>query len=61
MAHFVDEYYVREILHDMPAGLNHQQFRERCQPDLNAGYGQEVDEAERRYFRRASASERTRH
>jgi hypothetical protein len=48
-----DEHYVLEILHGMPAGLNRQQFRERCQPDLNGGYDEEVDEAERRYFRKA--------
>jgi hypothetical protein len=44
------EDYVREILRDMPAGLNRQQFRGRCIPDLNAGYRDEVAEAERRYF-----------
>jgi hypothetical protein len=44
------EDYVREILHDMPAGLNRQQFRARCIPDINAGYRAEVVEAERRYF-----------
>jgi hypothetical protein len=46
----VDEEYVLDILDAMPPKLTREQFRQRCQVDVNAGYGLEVHEAERRYF-----------
>lgn len=48
----MDESYVLEILRGMPPGLTREQFRKRCQLDVNGGYLPEVQEAERRYFKK---------
>lgn len=45
-----DDVYVYELLEAMPPGLTRVQFNKRCQPDVNAGYVLEVEEAARRYF-----------
>jgi hypothetical protein len=50
----IDESYVTEILRAMPEGITAAEFRARCQPDINAGYSAEVEEAFRRSFRVAA-------
>ena len=47
----IDESYVAEILRAMPKGISAKAFMNRCQPDINAGYGAEVEEAFGRTFR----------
>jgi hypothetical protein len=47
----IDESYVAEILRVMPEGVTPEAFMARCQPDINAGYGAEVEEAFQRSFK----------
>lgn len=46
-----DDYYVLEIMADIPPGLTAAQFDKRMQIHRNACYHGEVDEAKRRYFK----------
>jgi hypothetical protein len=47
----IDESYVAEILRAMPKGITAKEFMARCQPDIKAGYGAEVEEAFGRTFK----------
>jgi hypothetical protein len=47
----IDESYVAEIVRAVPKGISAKAFMNRCQPNINAGYGAEVEEAFRRSFR----------
>jgi hypothetical protein len=47
----IDESYVAEILRAMPKGITAEEFMTRCQPDINAGYGAEVEAAFDRSFK----------
>lgn len=49
----MDESYIKEILAGAPAGMTRDQFMVHCQLDINAGYAVEVEEAARRYFKKA--------
>lgn len=50
----LDEQYVQQILDTTPKGLTQWSFYLSTVDDRNAGYGVEVDEAERRYFGRSN-------
>jgi hypothetical protein len=47
----IDQNHVSEILRAMPKGISAEDFMARCQPDINAGYGAEVEEAFWRTFK----------
>lgn len=48
------EDYVAEILAAARAGMTADQFKAFCQPDINAGFRAEAEEAQRRYFAKPS-------
>jgi hypothetical protein len=50
----MDESYVTEILRAMPSELTPEAFMARAKPDINAGYGAEVEEAFGRRFKIAA-------